>query len=27
MDPIELYDLLHKRSFEPFRIHIKDGRV
>lgn len=27
MDPIELYDLLHKRPFEPFRIHVKDGRV
>jgi hypothetical protein len=27
MDPIELYDLLHKRPFQPFRIHVKDGRV
>lgn len=27
MDPIELYDLLHKRPFEPFRIHVQDGRV
>jgi len=27
MDPIELYDLLHKRPFQPFHIHVKDGRV
>jgi hypothetical protein len=27
MDPIELYNLLHKRPFEPFRVHVKDGRV
>ncbi len=27
MKPEELYHLLHKRPFEPFRIHLTDGRV
>ena len=27
MDPVELYDMLHKQPFEPFRIHLTDGRV
>lgn len=27
MDPIELYDLLHKRPFQPFRVHLNDGRI
>jgi hypothetical protein len=25
--PEELYHMLHKRPFEPFRIHLTDGRV
>jgi hypothetical protein len=27
MRPEELYDLLHKRPFVPFRVHLTDGRV
>jgi hypothetical protein len=27
VDPIYLYDLLHKKPFEPFRLHLTDGRV
>jgi hypothetical protein len=27
MKPEELYHMLHKRPFEPFRIHLTDGRV
>jgi len=27
MDPIVLYNMLHKRPFEPFRVHVKDERV
>jgi hypothetical protein len=27
MDPIELYDMLHKRPFEPFRVYVSDGRI
>ena len=27
MKPEELYRMLHKRPFEPFRIHLTDGRV
>jgi len=27
MKPQELYHMLHKRPFEPFRIHLTDGRV
>ena len=27
MRPEHLYDLLHKRPFEPFRISLTDGRV
>ena len=27
MKPQELYHMLHKRAFEPFRIHLTDGRV
>ncbi|HXG10598.1 MAG TPA: hypothetical protein VNK04_12625 [Gemmataceae bacterium] len=23
----QLYDLLHRRPFQPFRVHLKDGRV
>jgi hypothetical protein len=27
MKPEELYRMLHKRPFEPFRIYLTDGRV
>ncbi len=27
MQPEELYHLLHQQPFEPFRIHLSDGRV
>src|SRR5438876_477697 len=27
MRPEHLYDLLHKRPFEPFRMYLTDGRV
>ncbi len=27
MQAEEMYHLLHKRPFEPFRIHLSDGRV
>ncbi len=27
MSPEELYHLLHRRPFEPFRVHLTDGRV
>jgi hypothetical protein len=27
MKPEELYRILHKRPFEPFRIHLTDGRL
>jgi hypothetical protein len=27
MDPVELYNMVHKRPFEPFRVYVSDGRV
>jgi hypothetical protein len=25
--PVELYHILHRKPFQPFRVHVKDGRV
>jgi hypothetical protein len=27
IDPLELYHTLHRQPFQPFRVHLKDGRT